>query len=152
MKTTKIIFTAAAFAILSLVSFSASGKQNEESIYPSTFSRTAKMSSFEIPFTVVHNHFVIVEASINGERLNLLLDEGALETTIDRKKAEKLGLAQAQSITIGSKTFNDSPVIAEFDSVRNSGLNIDGIVGSSIFDNYDVEYDMVNGLIICRPF
>ena len=152
MKTTRILFTAAAFAISSLVAFSASNNLQEDSIYPAAFTSMASKASFEIPFTLVHDHFIVVEATINGKKLNLLLDESALETTIDREKAEQLGLSQTHRFSIGTATFNENPAVAEFDSVRSSGLDVDGIVGASIFDNYDVEYDMVNGVIICRPF
>ncbi len=152
MKTTRIFFTAAAFAISSLVAFSASNNLQEGSIYPGAFASISSKAYFEIPFTLVYDHFMVVVATINGERLNLVLDEGALETTLDWKKAQHLGLGRTASFSIGEQTFNETPSFAEFDAVRNSGLIIDGVVGSSIFDNYDVEYDMVKGVIICRPF
>jgi hypothetical protein len=161
MKTTKF-FLAATLAIIfsSSIALSNSNDKNSKAETKNILdSKEAEPSfsflekqSVSIPFTMVYDYFLIVQVSINGENLNFLFDESALHTAISKEKADLLGVEDSTLLFIGNQSFGGNMVISDFSKLKSSGLDVDGIIGSSIVDYYNINLDLARGIVICTPY
>lgn len=122
-------------------------------LYLSTFETNAKPPEFPksnaLHMDVYQGYLIIVDASIGQlHGLRFLLDTGATHTTIDRKLAQKLGLAlrpgelisfdksvridcaQLPELSYGPEYFSDVPVVVQdMHYFLTIGLRVDGIIG-----------------------
>lgn len=162
MKTTKIFLTATLAIILSsgiaLANSNAISSEAESRNISDTSEAEPTRSFIEnqsvsIPFTMVYDYyFLIVQVTINGENLNFLFDESALYTAISKEKADLLGVDDSTLLFIGHQSFGGNLVISDFSKLKSSGLDVDGIIGSSIVDYYNINLDIAQGKVICTPF
>jgi predicted aspartyl protease len=116
----------------------------------------------EIPIKVASPR-ILVDATLDGKPVEMIVDTGSATTLISRKAAERLGLKThipnsglrisgigGEAVTlvasVGQLSFgrfslkNDSVIVA-------GDLDRDGLVGRDMFQNYDVEIDLAHSAI-----
>ncbi len=116
-----------------------------------THSNMAK-HTLEVPYNLVHDYFLIVKVTINGENLDFLFDESSLFTVLNKEKAELLGVNEATRVYIGNQPFGRNIQVSDFTHLKASGLNVDGIIGSAIVDYYDIIYDFDHTRLIITNY
>ena len=119
----------------------------------------------ELPVRVAQNE-LIVDGAINGQKIGIMLDTGAMRTTIPRSAAERLALG-AQWATgvrmtgVGGESDVESAVLSEFklgEAVRKDwrvyvageidpGNNVAVLLGDDFFHLVDVEFDLAHGAV-----
>jgi clan AA aspartic protease (TIGR02281 family) len=121
------------------------------------------MAQFPI---VMHGNEPLVEASINGQKVNFLLDTGASTTVITREAAERLGLhatymegvtfygvggSDAAQITtvhdlkIGASTAHDIRMVVTGHGFGSAGFV--GLLGADFLMQADIELDLAGGFV-----
>jgi predicted aspartyl protease len=114
----------------------------------------------------LYNNRPAVEASINGQRVQLMIDTGSFATLLTRPAAEALNLtitnlrgvslygvggADAagrvivQDFTLGNFTTHRIKLIAS--SRHEFAPPIMGLVGGDLFTKYDLEFDLADGAV-----
>jgi hypothetical protein len=161
MKTTKMFLTATLAIILSSGalwannndrSFVHEAKPHLDSAQVEPNYSFMENQALSIPVTVVYDHFLIVQVTINGEKLNFLFDESALYTAISKEKADLLSVDDSTLLFIGHQSFGGNMKVSDFSKLKSSGLDVDGIIGSSIVDYYNINLDLAQGKVICTPY
>ena len=118
----------------------------------------------EWPVRLVRNHLV-VDGTINRNKVGVMLDTGAMQTLIVRSQADRLGLPRSQSgaqmTGIGGRSRVETVLIDEVtieDAVRKNwtmavagetdlGGDIGIILGEDFLSRVDVELDMEHNLV-----
>lgn len=120
--------------------------------------------SAEYPVRMLNNH-PLVEASINGRPVRLLVDLGSRDTVITRDAAqaiglnvretnstlyrvgggESLGLARAQVLRVGDRVEHDVYLAVAGSAKSSSGA--EGALGLDFLADRDVEFDLAHGVI-----
>jgi predicted aspartyl protease len=113
----------------------------------------------------------VISALINGNQVKLTLDSSSFYNIMSASGAAKSGLqlmpapswlaskgsdgkallsvAVADNIQLGGLRAKNIEFLA---GGNDSGSGTDGVIGQSLFQNYDVEYDLANGVIrLMRP-
>jgi clan AA aspartic protease (TIGR02281 family) len=110
--------------------------------------------------------YAVVDGTINGQKIGVMLDTGAGKTMLSRPEAERLGLVRrdlqgARVVAIGGETHAEMVVIDEFaigPVVRkNLGLMVAGeqplredvavVLGEDFFRQLDIEFDLPHDMI-----
>jgi clan AA aspartic protease (TIGR02281 family) len=112
----------------------------------------------EWPVRIERNH-LITDGAINGKRVGVLLDTGAMQTLILRSAAERLGLtrwgvAGARMYGIGGESAVNRTLVDEFRVGQFARTNLqmivagerdfgaDVLLGEDFFRQFDVEFDL----------
>lgn len=115
----------------------------------------------EIPFKLSQNYLIVAQGSIGGlEKLNFMIDSGAIPSMIDQRIAKKLGLAtdERQLVAFGKKVqvknavlpdLRLGPILAQFLPVAVGdlsflvGTRIDAIIGLDVlkFSSFQIDYE-----------
>ena len=113
----------------------------------------------------------VVEARLNGHDAKLILDSSSYYNVVSRPTATKLGLTLkpppgwlgakgpdgktllsvgiVDDLLMGEIRFKNIEFLA---GGNDSGSGGEGLIGQTLFQNYDVEYDLANGVIrLMRP-
>ena len=109
------------------------------------------------------NRWLVIDGTINGQKVGILLDTGAMRTMLFRPVAERLGLMMqpirnAYVSGVGGISFIESAHVGEFrigESTRRNwymmvagerdfGDGIGVVLGEDFFQNVDVEFDLAN--------
>ena len=109
------------------------------------------------------NRWLVIDGAINGQKVGILLDTGAMRTMLFRPVAERLGLMMqpirnAYASGVGGISFIESAHVGEFkigESTRRNwymmvagehdpGDGIGVVLGEDFFQNVDVEFDLAN--------
>lgn len=130
-----------------------------------------RSSSFDIPidFSAL-NKAIFITVSLKGKKLNFLFDTGASATVINSKIVNELGLGTTgvtevvgvsgassssiikdQQITIEKTSFNETLIVQDLSKFQDYGLNIDGIIGATLFNKYILDVDIDKNVIHCMP-
>ena len=120
---------------------------------------------------VYHGYLLVVDASIGPlHGLRFLLDTGATHTTIDRKLAQKLGLAlrpdelisfdkivridsaRLPELSYGPEYFSDVPVVVQdMRYFLTIGLRVDGIIGWDLLKTGSFRLDLAKKQVSFGP-
>jgi hypothetical protein len=115
----------------------------------------------EIPFKFSQDYLIVVQGSIGGlEKLNFMIDSGAIPSMIDQRIAKKLGLAtdERQLVAFGKKVQVENavlpdlrlgPILAQSLPVAVGdlsflvGTRIDAIIGLDVlkFSSFQIDYE-----------
>jgi hypothetical protein len=124
-----------------------------------------------VPFELINNH-IYVDASVGGKPVRMLVDtgginiltpkalerlglgsEGKLEVRGVGEQSADLGLARADSVTVGSVTV-DAPLFYTVELaflVPVEGVELDGILGYELFRRFVVEIDYAARRLTLAP-
>ena len=110
--------------------------------------------------------YAVVDGTINGQKIGVMLDTGAGTTMFSRPEAERLGLVRrdlrgARVVAIGGETHAEMVVVDEFAIGalvrKNLGLLVAGeqplrddvavILGEDFFRHLDIEFDLAHDMI-----
>ncbi len=116
----------------------------------------------EWPVRVEHGH-ILVDGSINGQKIAIMLDTGAANTLLFRPAAERLGLSprptKARMFGVGGEATVEVAEVGEFrigEAVRTKWLlpvigtrfvGADMILGEQFFQLVDVEFDLAHDAV-----
>jgi hypothetical protein len=127
-----------------------------------------KLDANALSMDVVGGYFILVRASI-GDRhdLNFLLDTGATTSAIDRKLAERLGLATRASQMVNfdktlrvewcilpelaygpERAANIKVAVEDLRYLRASGAEVDGVIGWDLLRRHSFRLDFANRRIV----
>jgi predicted aspartyl protease len=108
---------------------------------------------------------VLVDGQINGQKIGVMLDTGAMRSLIPRSAADRLGLERRQTPYmaqgVGGESYFDVVHLREFrirQAVRNDwrvyitgekdlGPNVGFILGEDFFAQADVEFDLAHNVV-----
>ena len=142
-----------------------------QQVTPATVSWQQSGSS--VPFNLYQGNRVIADGTINGQRVDLLLDTGAGVATIDRAYARSIGIAEGQKIqargsggaveaelvtgitlAIGGLTLSNVTAMVIDMSVVSKGIGrpVPVVLGRELFDNVALTFDWPQSrMILSRP-
>jgi hypothetical protein len=127
-----------------------------------------KLDANALSMDVVGGYFIVVRASI-GDRhdLSFLLDTGATTSAIDRKLAERLGLATRASLMVNfdktlrvqwcilpelaygpERATNIKVAVEDLRYLRASGAEVDGVIGWDLLRRHSFRLDFANRRIV----
>src|SRR5580704_2268113 len=127
-----------------------------------------KLDANALSMDVVGGYFIVVRASI-GDRhdLSFLLDTGATTSAIDRKLAERLGLATRASLMVNfdktlrvqwcilpelaygpERATNIKVAVEDLRYLRTSGAEVDGVIGWDLLRRHSFRLDFANKRIV----
>jgi len=127
-----------------------------------------KLDANALSMDVVGGYFILVRASI-GDRhdLNFLLDTGATTSAVDRKLAERLGLATRASQMVNfdktlrvewcilpelaygpERAANIKVAVEDLRYLRASGAEVDGVIGWDLLRRHSFRLDFANRRIV----
>ena len=134
---------------------------------------TWQQSGSSVPFNLYQGNRVIADGTINGQRVDFLLDTGAGMATIDRAYARSIGIAEGEKIevrgsggaveaelvsgimlTIGGVTLSDVTAMVIDMSVISKGIGrpVPVVLGRELFDNVALTFDWPQSrMILNRP-
>jgi hypothetical protein len=127
-----------------------------------------KLDANAMSMSVVGGYFIVVRAGIGERRdLNFLLDTGATTSAIDRKLAERLGLATRASQMVNfDKTLrvewcilpelaygpehatNIKVAVEDLRYLRASGAAVDGVIGWDLLRRHSFRLDFANKRVV----
>ena len=123
-----------------------------------------KLGANELPMNVMGGYLLVVQGSI-GDRhgLKFLLDTGVTTSVIDRKLADRLGLATDSSQMVNfdktvrvqwcilpepvygpERAINTKVVVADLRYLRMSGAPVDGVIGWDLLRRRNFQLDFAN--------
>ena len=137
---------------------------------PPSYRFLSRGSALNIPVELVANGLVFVKATVNGHAGSFILDNGSQGFTIDRNYASKIGLQTSGSVAarggganaidagvirdaeiglLGLELTHRNLVVIDLKTLEPSvGHEVDGIIGSRLFDDFvvlvDYEHRMVS--------
>ena len=119
----------------------------------------------DMPVRVERNH-LIVDGTINGQKIGIMLDTGSMLSMIFRPAAQRLGLARNSTrgyrlFGIGGETEVESALVDEFKlgqaalrgwrllvaGERELGGNLAFVLGEDFFYQVDVEFDLAHAAV-----
>jgi len=109
---------------------------------------------------------LIVEGTINGQKVGILLDTGAHRSFVQRAAADRLGLTRQEArgyrvVGVGGETYAEQTIIDEFKigqairrnwrvlvlGERDLGSAYSVLLGYEFFEHVDVEFDLPNNAV-----
>ena len=116
------------------------------------------------PIRLVHNH-LLVDGEINGQKIGVMLDTGAMKTIVFRSLAVRLGLTRkatgAQMFGVGGRSDVEVALVDEFKigqaerkqlwmlvaGERDVGDDGSVLLGEDFFQAFDVEFDLAHNAV-----